>query len=157
MQVHIKTKINAPAEKVWQILAHQFDDIATWSSIVNESRRLSAGEIPAGFTPAPSAPVLGRETVSPALKAKEIITHYSEEKMELTFEAADLPPIMTYADDVQRVIPNGPNQCIVTFDIRMEPWGPLKIFNPILKGRFAKTMGGVQQDLKQYAETGQAA
>ena len=154
MQVHIETEINTPAKKVWEILAHQFGDMAIWTATLSESRTIAANEIPDGFKPAPTAPVPARETTSKVVKAKEIITKYSEDKMTLTFEAADLPPIMASAKNTQRVIPKGSNKCLVSFDIRVESRSIFKLMNPILKHRFGSTMSGVQQELKVYAETG---
>ena len=36
--VQIKTKINAPAEKVWEVLGQQFADISKWTSVVEASK-----------------------------------------------------------------------------------------------------------------------
>lgn len=156
MDVHISTEINAPAEKVWKILAHQFGDIAEWTPVVKSSRAITAEQIPPGLTAAASAPVPARETASPAGTFTEVVTMYSEDSMEFQFDAAGLPPIFSEAIDVQRVIPKGDDQCTVTFDITMTPRGPFKLFNPILKKRFGSTMSRVQQHLKVFAETDQA-
>lgn len=154
MQVRIETEINAPAETVWNILAHQFGNIADWSPIVKESHVIDATEVPAGYVTAPNAPVPGRSTTTKVATLKEIITAYHEEKMELTFQGAGLPPIFSFADDKQSVLAIGPDKCVVAFDIRMEPRGPFKLLNPVLKRRFTSTMGGVQRDLKRFAENG---
>ena len=154
MEVHIETEISAPAEKVWQILAHQFADMADWTTALSGSRALAASEIPDGLTPAPTAPVPARETTSKVMTAIEVITSYSDEKMELTFEAAGLPPIMASARNTQRVVSKGDNKCVVSFDINIELRSIFKLMNPILKRRFGSTMSGVQRELKVYAVTG---
>ena len=64
MQVHIETEINAPAEKVWQILAHQFADMADWTTTLSESRVVDSSELPKGLKIASNAPVPARETTS---------------------------------------------------------------------------------------------
>ncbi len=158
MQVHIETEINAPAEAVWQILAHQFADMAVWTDTLVESRVVDLSELSEGITIATNAPVPARETTSSfAPKAIEVIKEYSEEKMELTFEAANLPPILSKAANTQRVIAKGPNQCLVTFDLNIGLKGIFKLFEPILKRRFHSTMSKVQGELKVYSETKQAA
>ena len=63
MELRIETEINAPADEVWEILAHQSDDVADWTATVSESRAVDAGkydEIKAAST----APVPARETTS---------------------------------------------------------------------------------------------
>ncbi len=158
MELHIETEINAPAEKVWEILAHQFAEIGEWSSTVKESRELSAGEIPSRFIPASNAPALGRETIAgPGVKLKEVITEYSEEKMELTFEGIDLPPLVfNSGKDTQSVISKGSNKCLLTFDVDMQPRGIFKVINPLLKRRMGSTFGAIQKELKVHAENDRA-
>ena len=102
---------------------------------------------------APNAPVPARETTSSFAKAIEVISEYSEEKMELTFQAGNLPPILSTAANTQRVVPLGDNKCLITFDMNIGLKGVFKLINPILSRRFQKTMGGVQQELKLYMET----
>lgn len=155
MQVHIETEINAPAEKVWQILAHQFADMAEWTSTLSESRIVDVSELPQGLKIAPNAPVPARETTSSFAKAIEVISDYSEEKMELTFEAANLPAILSTAANTQRVIPHGENKSMITFDMDIGLRGIFKLMRPILSRRFQKTMSSVQRELKVFAETGQ--
>ena len=157
MQVHIETEINAPAEKVWQILAHQFADMADWTTTLSESRVVDSSELPKGLKIAPTAPVPARETTSSFAKAIEVISDYSEEKMELTFHAANLPPILSEAANTQRVVSKGPNKRVLTFDMNIGLKGVFKIMTPILKRRFHTTMSKVQGELKVYAETGKVA
>lgn len=159
IEIHLETEIDAPAEEVWQILAHQFGDIADWSATVNESRSLTMDEIPDGFDAVPNAPAPARATVAgPGISLTEVITMYSEEAMELTFEGTNLPPLVfEYAKDTQRVIPVSANQSLLTFDVSVKTRGIFKAVNPLLARRFAASFGTVQQELKVYAETGSVA
>lgn len=155
MDVHIQTEINAPAGKVWEILAHHFADIAIWSSTVSASHAVEAADLPQNYRADPDAPVAGRSTTTPLATMIEVITRYSEANRELTFAAAGLPSLLAEARDTQRVIAQSPDRCIVTFDIHVESRGIFKLFNPIVQRRFKTMMTVVQQDLKRYAETGQ--
>ncbi|MEM7110925.1 MAG: SRPBCC family protein [Chloroflexota bacterium] len=157
MQVHIETEINAPAEKVWQILAHQFADMADWTTTLSESRVVEPHELPKGLKVAASAPIPARETTSSFAKAIEVISDYSERDMELTFEAANLPPFLSTATNTQRVTARGNDKCLLTFDMNLGLKGVFKILGPVLKRRFQNTMGGVQRELKVFAETGKVA
>lgn len=151
MELHIETEINAPADKVWDILAHQFGDIASWTSTLSESRIVNAAQYPE-FIAASTAPIPARETTSTFIKAVEIITEYSEEEMQLTFDAVGLPPFMSSARNRQQVIAKGPQRSVVSFDFSIGLKHMFNIMSPLLKSRFRKTMSGVQQELKLYVE-----
>ena len=153
MELHIETEINAPAEKVWEILAHQFGNMADWTATLSESRAVDASRYPE-FKAAPTAPIPARETTSSFAKAVEIITKYDEEKMMLAFDAVGLPPLMSSARNTQCVIAKGPNKSVISFDFRIGLKHIFNVMSPFLKRRFGKTMGGVQRELKLYAETG---
>ncbi|MEM7344256.1 MAG: SRPBCC family protein [Chloroflexota bacterium] len=157
IELHLETEIDAPAEEVWQILAHQFDDIDTWSASVSESQAITLNEVPNGFTADPASPYPGRITIAgPGVKATEVITEYSEEDMMFTFEGVDLPPLVfEYAKDTQRIIPMGEGKSKVTFDVSMKTRGIFKAVNPLLAARFTSSFTTIQQELKVYAETGQ--
>lgn len=155
MLVHIETDIDAPAETVWKILAHQFGDMADWTTTLSESRVIGASEIPSGIIPDPKAPVPARETTSSFAKAIEVITDYSEEGMQLTFEAANLPIMLSSAKNRQRVVQKGADKSTVVFDINLELRGIFKLIGPVLKRRFGSTMGRVQGELKAYVENNQ--
>lgn len=156
MELRIETEINAPAEKVWGILAHQFDDVADWTATVSESRAADAAKYDE-FKAASTAPVPARETTSSFAKLVEIITEYSEERMQLTFETVGLPPFMSSARNTQHVLAQGPEKSVISFDINIGLKHIFNIMTPFLKRRFTKTMGGVQNDLKFFAETGKRA
>jgi len=79
MELQIKEEINAPAEKVWEILAHQFAEIGEWAPNIETSRAIEVSEVPAGFKVAADAPVPGRVTPNPLGDVTEILTEYSEE------------------------------------------------------------------------------
>ncbi|MEM7126842.1 MAG: SRPBCC family protein [Chloroflexota bacterium] len=155
--VHIETEIDAPAEEVWAALAHEFAEIDKWSSTVESSRVADANEVPSGWTIDPDAPIAGRETASPAGTFREFFIDYSEEEMDFTFRADGLPSIITKMTDRQQVIPLDENRSKVTFDVEMQASGIFKALGPILSSRFASTFGLVQEELKAYVESGQAA
>lgn len=155
MNLRLEQEINAPADKVWKILAHQFANIGDWASTVHTSRVIDASEVPADFNVAPTAPIPGRATTNELGELREILTEYSEANKELTFRVAGLPRIMRSAVDVQKVIPKSPNKCLVTFEIEMKARGPFRLLSPVLKSRLTGGLGDLLKELKLYAETGQ--
>lgn len=155
MKLHLEQEINASADKVWDILGHQFADIAVWSNL-DYSRAITADEVPAGFRVAPDAPVLGRATPNPLGELIEVLTHYSDTDRQFTFFGSGLPPIISRAENTTRVIEKGENHCLVTFDIEMDLRGIFKIFDSLMKRRFATSKrgpAGVIEELKVYAES----
>lgn len=151
MHVHMEKNIEAPADVVWKWLGPEFANIHTWSSFVKTSKGLTSREAPAGMKLAPTAPVAGRETTTKAT-LQEFITTYSDERRTLTFDAASLPPIVRHGRNVQSVRDNGDDTSTLIFDIDFEFKGPFKALDPIMRKRMAKSLGGVQDDLKTHAE-----
>ena len=160
MDLHIEQEINAPAEKVWGILAHQFAEIGNWSPRIKSSRAIDISEVPAEFKVATNAPVPGRVTPNPLGELTEVLTKYSEANMSFTFEVAGPAPLASLTVNNTQVIAKGDDKCLVTFDIKLMPKGVFKLFSPVLKRRLqTSSLGpaGMIKDLKRYVETGQAA
>lgn len=155
MDIHIETVIDAPAEKVWDVLAHQFASIESWASVVDRSRPIDLSEVPDGVKVADEAPIPGRETKSRVVEAKEVLVQYSESGREFTFSTVDLPPFLGVAENRSRVTPVGSDGCVLSFDIHVEPRGPFKLMTPLLKKRMTNSFTTVQTDLKVFTETGQ--
>ena len=90
--------------------------------------------------------VIGKNTL------QEFITSYSDERRTLTFDAAGLPPIVRRGRNVQSVRDHGDGTSTLTFEIDFDFRGPFKALSPIMRRRMATSLGGVQTDLKAYAE-----
>ena len=154
MDIRIETEIEAPARAVWEVLAHEFTEMAFWTKTLSVSRPLTASELPAGLSPAPNAPFPARETTSAFAKAVEVIVEYSEEDMRLRFDTANLPFVLKSASNTQHVVPLGENKSKVMWDLAIEMRGVFKVAEPLMRKRFQRSFGGIQQELKHYAETG---
>ena len=159
MDLHFEQEIKAPAEKVWEVLGKQFAEIGEWAPGVASSRVLDMSEIPSPVKVAASAPVPGRATGNPFGETKEVLTRYSEEKMEFTFEGVGLPPIFSSAQNTTRVIKKGATKSLVIFDAQLVAKGFFKFLNPLLRRRLSRSKfgpGTLIKDLKRYVETGKA-
>ena len=149
--VHIETEIDAPAEEVWAVLAHDFAEMDKWTATLSESRAVGANEIPDGLVPAPNALVVGRVTTSPVLTAYEIITEYDEAGMVLKFDAGNLPAFLSSAENTQSVIDLGADKSAIVFDARLALAPYLRLLNPVFGSRFSNTMLDLQDELKVTA------
>jgi len=68
-----------------------------------------------------------------------------------------LPTFMSSARNTQHVLVQSPEKSLISFDFQIGLKHIFNIMAPLLKRRFTKTMGGVQNDLKFFAETGKRA
>lgn len=153
-RVHVETDINAPAEQVWDVLAHRFETIDEWSSTVESSSAVVADELPAGLHPDPRAPVAARQTTSAFATLREVLTAFDDEGMQFTFAALDLPFFMDHAINTTRVESTGSGSSRVVFDVRMRLRGPFALFGGLMRSRFGRAMRAVQDDLKGFVEQG---
>jgi hypothetical protein len=147
----LERDINAPADKLWRILGDGFADIDQWYSLVSESRAFE-GEIPEGLMVAPEAPVPGRVTVTSLATATEILTAYSNAERTFTFDALDMPFFIKVARNTTTVRESG-DGAVATMLLEIELLGPFKVMNEAMAKRMTKSLGGVLEELKHYAET----
>jgi len=155
MEFQIKQEINSSADKVWDVLAHQFAEISEWAPNIQSSRVISMSEIPQGFSVGKNTPIPGRATPNPLGELIEVLTMYSEDDRSFTFEVAGPAPVFSHTQNTTKVLALDGNKCLVTFDLRLAPKGIFNLFTPILKHRFQTSKfgpAGVIKDLKDYVE-----
>ncbi|MEM7092573.1 MAG: SRPBCC family protein [Actinomycetota bacterium] len=155
MHVHLERSIHADADLAWQLLGPEFASIDSWASFVKSSRALDVADAPVGMVIAVDAPVAGRETTTKAT-LREFIVAYSDADRSLTFEADGLPPIVRRGRNVQSIRATGPDTCTLVFEIDFDFRGPFKVLGPVMRKRMQKSLGGVMDDLKTYAEAAHA-
>lgn len=141
--------INTSADKVWQIVGTDFNDVAQWASPVLESH--ANPDLPEGEK--------GRVCqVKGVGRVVENIYHYDESQRELAFtlQGEKNPFFMKEIKNIWRVEPNGNDRANVhmTVDITLMP-----VFKQLLTSRLNKALSqradGFLNELKQFAETGQ--
>lgn len=144
--------IAAGPDAVWHILAERYCEIADWTDAVQRSWPMTAADVPDGVTVAADAPVPGRWVVTPAGELSEVLTAYDPATRSFTFAGFGMPAIVTCAINRTTVCGTGDRRCRVTLDVEMRLWGPLRIFEPILKLRAGKAFGSLLTDLRRHAE-----
>ena len=136
IQVQDQITVNAPASKVWRVIAHEFDNIGEWSSAIAESKAMMDRPVPEG------AMCGGRVCLSPGLgaDATEAFTYYDEQAMRFGYEAIGELPwpwLLKRAKNNWRVHSLNPNKSVAGFkgevEMKLFPGLFLIPFLPLLK------------------------
>jgi hypothetical protein len=156
--MHIRFKdrvvINAPAAKVWRVLAHEFDSIGHWASAIPSSRGLCE-------VPAPPGAEVGARVCAAAVpgfgKIQETFTSYDEDGMRFAYEATEGRPwFIKHAENHWRVRALGPSTSEVEAQAAVEVrLFPGVLLMPLMRLQLGRT--GVQtfEELKYYVERDQ--
>ncbi len=152
MQFQKSTIIQAPVEKVWAVVAHDFDKVGEWSSAVADSGPNLDAQVPDGAT------VGGRVCATPGFgDLTETFTQYSEADTEFTFEATGLPSFVTLAQNHVTVRPAGAGRSEVTLDITMETNAIGKVMGPMFAIKLKQTLTTYLEELTNYVERGEVS
>lgn len=156
MHTQIKGQIiiDAPAEKVWQIVAHDFENIGQWASAIPTS--YATADTPT-FADAPVDGRVCTNSVAGFDHIHETFTRFNEEAMQFSYEATDgMPGFMEKAENNWSVSPLNANQCTVEargeVDVKAFP-GVILI--PFLKWQMGRIGKQTMVELKYFAENDQ--
>src|SRR5258708_13169661 len=113
--MHLQLKghmtINASAQKVWGVLAHDFDTIGQWASAMPASQAIADLPAPAG------AEVGGRvcsTAVAGAARVQETFTYYDEPSMRFAYQSIEGRPwFLKHAENHWMVRSLGPHTSLV--------------------------------------------
>jgi len=145
--------VAAPAERVWQVVAHRFDRIGEWATAI----RASTAAVPA--VALADAPVAGRVCdtgIRAVPHVTETIVAYDEAARTLTYEAsAGMPTFVTLARNTWRVTPLDDTRTEVSYAARLEVRGLLgRLGRWWLLAQAGRTGRHLLADLKHYVEHG---
>lgn len=156
MRIQLKDQItiNAPANKVWGVLAHDFDKIGQWASAIPESKAVANSPTPEG------APVCGRvcsTAVQGFSHVQEKFTYYDETSMRYGYKAVEgRPSFIKDAVNNWSVREQGPNQSVVESRAELElSFFPGVFMIPLLKLQMRITAARLFEELKYFVERGQ--
>ena len=138
--------INAPAEKVWDILAHKFTDVGQWS------RSISQSTINNDAPKVNNSPVGGRLCDTSIGKISEEFTAYDEEGMTFSFKGVITSKLFSnvISTNTVSVIDDNSSKVTVSPEIDLKTLG--MAMYPLIKMNLSKTIKGVLIDLKYFAE-----
>ncbi len=139
--------IKADADRVWQVVAHEFDRVGTWSSAVASSGPNLDAPVPEG------ASVGGRVCATPGFgDLKETFTKYSEENKQFTFVVTGMPSFITLAQNTVRVRPAGAKTSEVSLHIQMETNAVGKVMGPMFAIKLKSTLNTFLEELQNFIE-----
>lgn len=142
--------INAPADDVWKVVAHDFHKIGEWASGVETSVINDAVHAPTDAT------VGGRVCTVPGFgQIRETFTEYDDANMQFTYEAKGLPFFVTDAQNGWTVEALGDNKTRVSFQANMQLVPVIGTLMAIpMKMQLIKLLDEATEELKYYVETG---
>ena len=154
MNISQSVTIDAPAEQVWDVLAHQFYDVDRWLSSVHTSgRRGSVATV--GDFPHESG---GRACDTSLGAFRETVQHYDEKARSLGYSAEGdkMPFFVKHLQNNWTVTPSGPSRSRVdmALEARLLPVFA-QLMGPVLKRQFSKVTSEAVEELKHYVETGE--
>ena len=138
--------INAPAEKVWDILAHKFADVGQWSRLVSQSTVNNDAQ------KVSNSPVGGRLCETSIGKISEEFTAYDEEGMTFSFKGVITSKVFSNVISTNAVtaIDENTSKVTVTPNIDLKALGILMY--PLIKMNLGKLIKQGLTDLKYFAE-----
>lgn len=151
MQISKTVTVNAPAEKVWDILGPNYTKAGDWASSVFLSQAR------AGQPKVPGAPAAGRICETSLGPFTESIEAYDEDRMHVAYSAtgAKMPGFMRSLVNSWTVRGAGSNRSEVTMVLNADIAQPFRtLMGWMMKRQFDGVLTESIDDLKIYAETG---
>jgi len=145
--------INAPVAAVWEVVAHRFDRVGEWATVIAASAPTPGPPLVA------QAPVAGRTCrtgIAMIPQVTERLVAYDEANHTLTYQAEDLPRVLGTARNQWHVSALDERRTRVSFDATIEVRGLVgQLTYLVLRLQLARTSTRFLHDLKHYVEQGQ--
>ena len=155
MEMAFQVAINAPVDKVWKVVAHDFHKADEWVSTINHSRvRPEAGPAP-GLAPLETA---GRACDTTLGGFKETIVHYDEQHHRFGYQAEGekMPFFVKKMVNNWTVKPRGPHRSLVDMKLDIELMPVIgTLMQPMMKLQLSKVLREATEELKHFVETGE--
>ena len=147
MQAQAQININASADRLWEILVDDFDQISKWTAAVYTSG------------PNPDLPVGdGRVCETTIGNNVEEMTHRDQQNGTFTYHVIPekAPFFLNGIDHTWTIKPTGENMSQVGMDATVH-LGPVAniLMGPFMKRRMLSGFASILEELKYYAETNQ--
>lgn len=153
LQIANTFTVDTHADRVWEVLADEFVDVANWvSGLRGSSPNPRATEVPDG------APAGGRVCEVPGLGFTDeriIIFDPAQRRIGYSVDAEKIPSFVTGMHNVWTLTPDGPDRTTVRQELRADVHGVLgTLMTPLLRLQFSRLLSTIREDLRSYAETG---
>lgn len=151
MQIRKQAIVNASADEVWSVVAHEFDRIGSWATAVPASHEAAHAAAPAGC-------LVGGRTCQTTMRrfpeAEEQIVAYDERARALTYEAVrGMPGFVASARNTWRVVAIDDRRSQVSIAATVTTRGlagPLMAL--AMRLGMGRVGGHVLDDLRHYVE-----
>ncbi len=156
IEVTRETTIDVTVEELWQILSGGFTDVGTWASLVNWSKpNPQATEVLDG------APTGGRICDVPGFgRTDERIVRFDVESHTIGYSvtAEKIPGFVSPLQNIWNLREAGPGAPRATMNLTAHGRGIRGVvMGPMMKSRFGKAVDRSIEELRVYAETGEAS
>lgn len=152
LEVTKKTEVNVSADRLWSILADDFDKVGDWSRAVDSSGPVASGEIPEGSA------MSGRVCEAPGFGAiDESFVAFDAEQRTYAFTAtaSKIPSFVRNITNHTSVKALGANRSEVQMTVTADLDGVRgALVKPMMARKFGGTLGGLMEDITVYAESG---
>jgi hypothetical protein len=123
-QLYADLAIDAPADRVWEVIGPGFARIGEWASVIPASAPIH------GRACAVGAPAAGRVCATGVRlfpRVTETLIAYDQARRTLTYQARDLPTLVTLARNTWTVVPAGERRCRVMLHAQFQARGALGV------------------------------
>lgn len=152
MKIQKVTVIDAPPDRVWEVLGPRYTEADRWASSVH----VSAGRGGPGVDDIAGAPARGRVCETSLGQFEETVVHYDESAREVAYTAQGekMPFFVKRMLNSWNVEAEGPDQARVTMALEVSLAAP---FNVLMALPMRMQLGGVlreaHEELKHFVET----
>ena len=136
-QLSADLTIDAPADQVWEVIGPGFARMGEWASVILASTATPGPAGPACPGPAcagpagsDGAPVTGRVCATGVRlvpRVTETLIAYDQARRTLSYQAQDLPALVTLARNIWTVVPFGEHRCRVALQAQFQARGALGV------------------------------
>ncbi|PRX53993.1 SRPBCC family protein [Flagellimonas meridianipacifica] len=145
MHILITKQVNAPAEKVWEVLWHNYNRSCDWASTVNHSEAREDLTESLG----------GRKCHSSYGEVSEIIDYVNDDEMNLKYHLDGTPAMIKSGKANWKVNPTGTDTSEIVMNLDVElALIPRLLMTWMIKPKMHKDMNQTVEDLKHFVETG---
>jgi hypothetical protein len=121
-QLSADLAIDASADQVWEVIGPGFARIGEWASVIPASTPISGPDGPVG---APAAGRVCATGVGLFPRVTETLIAYDQARRTLTYQARDLPALVTLARNTWTVVPAGERRSRVVVQAQFQARGAL--------------------------------
>ena len=153
LDISKKATINVSADRLWSILADDFDKIGEWARAVNSSAPNTSAAIPDG------AAFGGRVCATPGFgDINETFSQFDPQQRTYAFKAtaSKIPSFVNNITNHTTVNPAGPDRAELQLKITADTHGLRgALVKPMMARKFSSAIDDLMEDITIFAESGE--